>query len=398
MKDRVIAVNRSKQNNDMLEKNKSILLLSMGVAFLCGANLSVIGPLETWIVKDLAISHGQAGLVQSFFFMGSLLGSIVASWLFGKSRQKTFGLFALFLMGSGCLISGIQFYEILILGRILAGIGISLTVIFFTSIIVYQFEKSQTTLLNLFHATLALGAALSVAKARTIAVFLNNWSIPFWMIGLLSLLMLLPLSRCVLSDTGKNEQMDMITIRSIFSHPVLLSCFLIMFCYVSAEQGTLTFFAAYVEEERELPVTFAVFAASLYWAGAILGRIVSSLVSQKLEERRQIIGYTVIGAVLLLICLFLSGGTGISIAIFLGGVAIGPIIPLVISSAVRQMSEFKGGIVSISNAVCCLGGSIGPALTGFIGSQHSLFLGLMSVFLLLLFSAIPFLLIPAKVR
>ncbi|MBF0288904.1 MAG: MFS transporter [SAR324 cluster bacterium] len=379
-----------------MKYNKGILLLSMFAAFLCGANLSVIGPLETWMIKDLSISHGQAGLIQSLFFIGSLLGAIMASWLFGKLRQKTFGLLALFSMGGGCLISGVQLYESLIIGRVIAGVGISLTAIFFTNVIVSQFEKSQASLLNWFHASLALGAALSIAAARDIAVLFNNWSIPFWMVGIFSFLLLLPLKHCILADMREKEHMDRVAIRRMFSHPVLLSCFLVMVCYVSAEQGALTFFAAYVEEEKQLPVAFSTLAASLYWAGMILGRIVASFISLKFEERLQIIGYTVVGAFFLLVCLFLSEQFGISIAIFLGGVAAGPIIPVAISHAVHQMKELKGGVVSVSNAACCLGGSIGPALAGFIGSQYSLLFGLMSVFLILFFSVIPFLLIPAK--
>ena len=216
-------------------KGKSILFIAMFSAFLTGINLAIIGSLETWIVKDLSISHSLAGFMQSAFYIGNLIGSLSLSWMFYKFKRKTLGVVAFSLVGFGCLLSGSRFYELFVFGRFLAGFGNSWTIIFFSAVIVHSFEGMKASLLNIFHAAVVVGIALTLVGSRSIAMFFGSWSVLFWVIGGIAFLLAILLIPHVLPDMRKRERISFADIGRMVRTPILASVFLILTCYVIAQ-------------------------------------------------------------------------------------------------------------------------------------------------------------------
>ena len=370
------------------------LVLVWVCGLLCGLTLTVVGALETRLVRDLSLSHGAAGLSQSAFFAGSLLGSLLSGWLLYATQARAFGVGSLCLLAAGNLLSSTPLYLTLLAGRLLAGLGLSGTIVFISDLLVRRFEARQSALFNLLHCAIAAGAVGSMIGARPVADAMGSWAGPLWvlaMVGLAPLLLLgmlpaLPSAR----DTARPPGMG--DVHGMNRAPRVAGTFLLMVGYMIAEQGTTTFFAAYMEQGRGLAASTSVRLAALFWFGLGVGRLVSSLISGRLSDRKQLLLWTPAGLCLLLTSLVITVPGGTQACIFLSGVLLGPVIPLAISHTVRQVKEHKGSVVAAGTAVSGLGGALGPGTIGLLADSLGLRFGLVIGYLLGAGSLLPLIL------
>jgi fucose permease len=310
-------------------------------------------------------------------------------------KPKTMGAVALMVMGFASLLCAWKVYALIVVGRFIVGVGASCSIIFFSALFVHEFERSQASLLNFFHALIAAGAVISLLTARRIGLLLGDWPAAFLAAGGAALVLsaALPMVRFPQVTLPTPSSPARLPARRFHVDSVLIACMVIFISYNIFEQGTLTFFAAFAEKERHFAVTSSVRMAALYWAGVAAGRVAGAFISRRFSEGPQIIIYVIAGAVLLMAALFAPGGAGMSAAIFCAGVAVGPVIPLAFSRAAKETPHRKAAVIALGNAASCLGGSAGPLLAGFIADAHSLFLGLAVAYGVFFASGISFLVV-----
>ena len=359
------------------------LVLIILCGLLCGLTLTVVGALETRLVRELSLTHASAGLSQSAFFAGSLLGSVLSGWLLYAIRERAFGTGSLGLLLAGNLLSGTPWYPSLVAGRLLAGLGVSGTVVFISDLLVRRFASRQAALFNVLHCAIAAGAAASMMGARPAADALGSWTGPMWGLAaatLAPLLLLAVFHGPTRQDTPRPP--GPLAVLAMIRASRVAGIFLLMAGYMIAEQATSTFFAAYMEQGRGLAASSSVRLAALFWLGLGTGRLVASLVAARFSERGQLLLWTPAGLVMLLASLVMSGQVGAQICMLLSGVLLGPVIPLAFSHAVRQVEEHKGSVVAAGNAVAGIGGVLGPGVVGLLADSFGLRAGLVVGYLL----------------
>ncbi len=361
---------------------RTLVMLAIS-GLLCGLTLTVVGALETRLVRELSLTHGAAGLCQSAFFAGSMLGSVLSGWLLYALRARSFGVGSLCLLLAGNLLSGAPWYLTLVAGRLLAGLGVSGTVVFVSDLLVRRFEARQAALFNVLHCAIAAGAVASMLGARPVADILGSWAGPLWILaaaGLVPLLLLAIFEPSERQQAGR--RVGPLAVLSMLRAPGMAGTFLLMAGYMIAEQGTTTFFAAYMEQGRGLAASSSVWLAALFWLGLGVGRLVASMIPGRFSERGQLLLWTPSGLGLLLASLAMSGQLGTQGVMLMAGVLLGPVIPLAFSHAVRQVEQHKGSVVAAGNAVAGIGGALGPWAVGVLADATSLRTGLAGGFLL----------------
>ena len=379
-------------------QGQGVVLLALASGLASGVTLTAPGALETWLVADLRLSHGLAGLTQSAFFGGNLVGSLLVSWLLYRLRTRAVGLAALALLIAGNVLTASSGYLGLVAGRLLTGLGVSAAVVICSSLLVRAAdERRQAALLSGLHASIAAGAVLALAGARPLGRLLATWRAPFGVCALLGLVPLallaaLPLPATVAPDGGDDAQPPRLrAVVRTFGRPAVLVTLLLMAGYVLAEQGTTTFFAAYVEAAGLPPRTSALLAG-LFWLGLGAGRLLAALALRRVSPARQLIGLTLIGLALL------SGSAAVPASsawlllcgVVIAGALLGPVIPLGFAVAVRQVDGLEGSVLGVGNAAACVGGTVGPWLVGAVADASSLQAGLLTGYAICLACAAPF--------
>ena len=370
---------------------KGALIIAFAFAVVCGFSLTPVGPLETWIVDDLSISHGGAGLMQSAFMLGNVAGSLVAGGIFRVTRAKAFGVISLLATAAGSILAGIKCYEVVLIGRFATGLGNAGSLIFFSTIIVSSFRRRQGVLLSVLHAVLAAGAVLMLVMARPLGVYAGSWSAPFWITGGMAFCVAAWLAWSVLPEAPPADRVRIAAVGKIIRHPVVLASLLLLVGYTVAEQALTTFFPAFAEEERQFSVGTAARTAAMYWLGIGLGRLASAFMARKAAEQWVIIVSALIGSILFACSVLVRQNVVLMAAVFLAGCAIGPIVPLGVSYVVKRVGYLEATVISICNIVCCLGGALGAATAGYVADRHSLQAGLGGSYLVFFVSILPLL-------
>lgn len=359
----------------MAARGAAVLALVSG--FVCGLTLTAPGSLETWLVDDLSLSHGLVGLTQSAFFAGNLAGSLAAGWLL-RGRLRAVGVLSMALVCGGNALCGAGALHALLAGRLLAGLGVSTSVIFCSAVLVHAYgDARQGALLNALHASIAGGAAVALGGARRLGLALGSWRAPLLGAGVLGLAPLALAAGTALPAPNDDASQGPRTLARALRRPALLVTLLLMVGYMVSEQGATTFFAAYLEHEG-LAAGSATLVAGSLWVGLGAGRLLSAALSARISEDAQLLVCSVGGAVLLAAAILgLFGGALTLGGTLAAGLLLGPVIPLCFSRAVRQVEGQQGPVLGLSNAAGCLGGAAGPLLVGLVADALSLRLALL---------------------
>jgi MFS transporter, FHS family, glucose/mannose:H+ symporter len=150
--------------------------------------------------------------------------------------------------------------------------------------------------------------------------------------------------------------------RRLLAGPILWLAIAIA-CYVAAEVGVSNWLVRFLEPA---PLREATLALSLYWAGLAVGRLVSSVVSDRFDHLR----FTVTCAILLAVALagaILVPSLGWSIALFaLAGVASGPIFPMILALGGERRPDRAAAVGGTLTGMAVVGSVVYPPAMGFL--------------------------------
>ncbi len=357
--------------------------------FIIGATLTSVGSIESLVVSEMGLNHTLTGLLQTSFFIGNLLGSLMAGLFLTKRPAIKVGLFATIFMIAGNLCGVFHIYIIMLLGRFIGGLGASGIIIFCTAIIVNLYNKRQTGLLNLAHSSVALGAFAGLFGGRAISDTFNNWSFLYLILAFMSGIALLLLFMSKAEDFRGEESFDFSALYEMLtSRPVVISLLIVM-TYVMAEQGIVVFYSTYIEGRLGIDPVSASRISALFWIGIMTGRLLTFAIGHRVSNQSLLFLCIVVGSTILLINMAATTKLMALICILLGGFFVGPVFPVTISYGVNEIGNKKSLFMSFSNFTACVGGGLGSLFVGKIGDEFSLMWGIVPVLLLFLISCIP---------
>jgi predicted MFS family arabinose efflux permease len=347
-------------------KPAHFVLFAVYVGCACsGMSVAIFGCLVTWISHDLGLSSVASGGCQASFFGGLLIGSLVMGRLLGICPSRYCWLIGMGCTVLGCLLTSIASLPILLLGRALAGFGLSATMLFAMGLIVAVCPDRTSLLLNLLQACTAGSAALTLAVGRPVAEMLNSWSAVLWLIGGLSVVpMIVAVVLPGMSEIAADKAVGFRSLFRVAGHPLLLPLLLALIVYVSLEQSITVFLPVYLEEQVQIVSTTATGITAMFWLGLIVGRVCSAMVGKRLGEGLQII----LGGLGMCLCIMLvmvvSDVPTLMALTFFAGFFGGPIIPLAFASSGKRLPSSCNSAMTVCQLCCSAGGMLGPLLTG----------------------------------
>jgi MFS transporter, FHS family, glucose/mannose:H+ symporter len=165
--------------------------------------------------------------------------------------------------------------------------------------------------------------------------------------------------------------------------PFWIAIFLVYGGIEASVSGWMSMFALRYEVSS---TGYAQWLASVFWLGLIVGRLLVAGVVTQVEEKR-LLSLSILASACSLCFLVIAGSAGgLLVGIGLSGVCLGPIFPMLLSSALEyRLGSHAMGLVL---AACGLGAAVFPSLLGIVSTVSSLrtamFLPPAALFLLLL--------------
>ncbi len=380
-----------------------VTTMIVGLFFVWGFCTVLVDTLVPKLKGLFLLSYAEAMLSQFAFFLAYLVMSIPAGLLLARIGYLRAIVVGLAVMAAGCLLftpaASVGLYPMFLVALFVLASGITLLQVAANPLIANlgdpQRSHMRLTLAQAFNSlgttvgpwvgaalilsagvelpgdpSLLSAAALAALRRQEAAVVM----LPF--LGIAAALGILAVSFWLLRrKPGLPDVPHQVSGRAILAplrHPRLLLATLSIFLYVGAEVSIGSILTNYLM----LPGTLGETAAragklvSLYWAGAMIGRFVGSLLLRRISAA-SLLGCCAVGAATLAVVSSLSNGTLAAVTIIAVGLCNSIMFPGIFSLGIEKLGEETPQ----GSALLCLaivGGAVVPVLTGAAADHHGL--------------------------
>ncbi|MEO5775113.1 MAG: sugar MFS transporter [Sphingomicrobium sp.] len=369
--------------------------------FAWGFITSLIDPLVAAVKGIFSLSDLQAQLSASAFFIAYGVMSFPAAVLLSRRKAVPTVIIALGMMVAGCMLmlwaANIANYSIVLAGLFVLASGITILQVAANPLAAAlgspeksHFRLTFSQAFNSFGTFIGpyLGAVLflkgvEVKHGTTITGEVRNASLAgidrafFWIAGLIILIgVLIWAGRKLITAAAAHDEnakpLGMgAAFADAFSSPWALFGGLAIFLYVGAEVAIGTQMALFLNSDAVwgIPLQDAGKWVSMYWGGAMVGRLVGSALLTKVDAPKLLAAFTGLACAMCLY-VFAVGGIGggyVALAIGLFNSIMFPVIFTITLERSTASEEATSGFLCFS----IVGGAALPPIVGLVSGHSS---------------------------
>jgi FHS family L-fucose permease-like MFS transporter len=359
--------------------------------FITNLNMALVPHLRS----IFNLPYGLAMLAESAFFLAFFVFSSPASKLIEMIGYKRTMVVSLFIQVVGCLLfvpaAKLVSFPLFLTAVFVVGAGITaLQTSANPYVAILGPEHSAPVRLTLAQALNSLGGSLAPlvagafiladpAKIETRAAIADTVRGPYIAIAAALLVLGLAVAFSHLPPVAATQEFrpgkgdDLLVSRSIWSYRHTVLAAVGIFFYVGVEVGLASIAVNYFHQQGMSSLKTASFLVSLYWFGALIGRLLGSWILTKVESGKLLGIFGVFGAILITASMLSSGNVAIWTLVlcgFFNSIMFPNIFTLGIAGLGHMTSKGSGLIMT-----AIVGGSIIPWLLGAVadrvGIQHA---------------------------
>lgn len=383
-----------------MDTNKNYFtFISITLAFFMWGLLTSLNDILIPHFKELfTLNYTQAMLVQFVFFMAYALLSIPASRILHKLGYKRTIAIGFAVAGLGCLgfLPSAQYaiYEYFLFSLFVLAAGIVILQVAANPYISLLGNKKNSSArltfaqgLNSLGTTLGpvLGGifilgAIAAAKGNE-DVIIKAIQYPYLVLAIVMFCLSLYFVVFPLPQLRGDEE-ELYTThnsanKSIWQYKHLIFGCIAIFAYVGAEVSIGSFLINYIGTDHVLhlaPAQAATYVA-FYWGGAMVGRLLGSVILTKIRPPKAIIFNSIVAITLVLISMFSFGDIALYSVVAIG-LLNSILFPTIFSLSVRELHN-KTSLGSGLLCVAIVGGAIIPVIQGFVADHIGIVMSFM---------------------
>ena len=318
-------------------------------------------------IKD-AFDQTDAGIgvVYLAYAIAYAAGSVLGGQIMERIGRRSVLTGAALLHGVGIAGLGLApSWPLFIVAMLPAGLGAGRLDGGSNGLVLDVYREGRGRAMNLLHVSFSVGALLApLAIGRAIdagvtwqAIMLTS-AVPLAALALAYAVVPMPSGR---REPAVPSAAPTAATR-LLSGPLLLLGVAIA-CYVAAEIGVSNWLVRFLEPA---PIATATLALSLMWAGATIGRLLSSAIADRFDHLR----FTLVSVVLMGLAIGLAVAAPslpLSIALFtLAGVASGPVFPMIVALGGERYPERSAAVGGALVGCAVVGSTVYPPAIGFL--------------------------------
>ena len=328
---------------------------------------NIKGPTMPNLLQELSFSYSQGGGILFGAYLGFVIATVLAGPLSDLLGNRLILLAAGIFIGLGTLGMGtMSTYPLLFGSMVVIGLGTGSIEVGGNGLIVSLHREAQGRFLNLLATCHGVGALLAPLYAAWLLAGVASWrqvflySLP--LIILMVLIFLVPSG----GPTTPQERhtFDWATLRRTGFSPTMRWFYVGIACYVATELGIAAWIVEYLIKSKGFEQATASYYLSGYFAFIMVGRIVGSLVVERVGYVRSVL-LAAIGA-LLCILVALFGSPALAFFLPVSGLFCSIIFPTITAAVSRLHPQNTGTILGLLFTAGGAGGALGPAFMGVI--------------------------------
>jgi MFS transporter, FHS family, glucose/mannose:H+ symporter len=313
-------------------------------------------------------SDAGIGVVYFAYAVAYAGGSILGGQIMERIGRRTVLTGAAILHGVGIAGLGLApSWPLFVVAMLPAGLGAGCLDGGSNGLVLDVYREGRGRAMNLLHVSFSVGALLApLVIGRAVEA-----GVPWDDIMVLSAVPLAGLAvayAIVPMPSGRREPVDGTSSTGLAAAGRLMSVPLVLLgvaiaSYVAAEIGVSNWLVRFLEPA---PIATATLALSLTWAGATVGRLLSSVIADRFDHLR----FTLVCIVLMGLAIALAVAAPslpLSIALFgLAGVASGPVFPMIVALGGERYPARSAAVGGTLVGFAVVGSIIYPPAIGFL--------------------------------
>lgn len=271
-------------------QNRFLNILLHAVFFLSGITTVLIGQVLPILATRFELNDLQAGYFFPVQFAGSLTGTFFTNWFGKKGRLVAASILGAALMAAGVLMLNASWYEIVLLGFLVNGLGVGLTLPSINVLILERNPLNSAAALSFLNFFWGLGAIISKpfvdGTSNRTSLFLTT------------VLLAIPLGACVVamlltpsSGEAKIEKPseESASLTPIWSLPIAWAIAAFNFIHVGFESGMGGWLTTYALRVDGVSAVHIISPTFLYFLFFVAGRGVAPLFFSFLDENKMLL-------------------------------------------------------------------------------------------------------------
>jgi MFS transporter, FHS family, L-fucose permease len=362
----------------MNTKVNIVKILPVLMAFFVMSFVDLVGISVDRVSSDMNLSATIAQLIPSAAFLWFLLLSVPVGILQSRLGKRFILNVGMVVTALGLLVPFFFYtFEMVLVGFALLGIGNTIVQVSANPLLVDVVPGDRaSSFLSFSQFVKAIGSMIGAPLAAVFAARFGDWKLLFLVFGFVSLLSVIWLG------TTKIDEKKQTDIKATFasSFKLLGTGFILMmvvsiFLVVGIDVGFNSNSGQFLIKQFGIDQTAAESGRSVYFFGRMLGTFTGALLLTRISSRKIFMWTSVLGIICLVAILLVKSPVMAWALVFLIGLAIANIWPLVFSIAVQKYPDRSNEISGLM-MMAISGGAVIPFLIGWISDISNIVIGM----------------------
>ena len=353
-------------------------ILPVLMSFFVMSFVDLVGIGVDRVSSDMNLSATLAQLIPSATFLWFFLLSVPVGVMQSRLGKRFVLNIGMVITALGLLVPFLFYsFAMVLIGFALLGIGNTVVQVSANPLLVDVVPGNRTSsYLSFSQFVKAIGSMLGAPLAGFFAIYFGDWKLLFLVFGVVSILSVFWLGSVKIEET-KQERFKA-TFGSSFSllgNGFILLMVLSIFLVVGVDVGFNSNSGQFLMKHFGIEQTSAELGRSVYFAGRTLGTFAGAIMLTRFSSRKffmwtSILGILALGAILVIPSKIIAWGL-----VFIIGLAVANIFPLVFSIAVEKF-PLRSNEISGLMIMAVSGGAVVPLLIGWISDLSNIAFGM----------------------
>jgi fucose permease len=344
------------------------LVVPVLLSFFVMSFVDLVGIGKDRVAGDLGLSDFILGLIPFAAFIWFFILSVPVGILQDRVGKKTMLNIGMGVTGVGLLIPFFFYnFATVIAGFALLGIGNTIVQVSANPLLVDVVPgRRASSFLSFSQFVKAIGSMIAAPLAALLFSRFGDWKLLFLVYGIISFLSVLWLSSVKIEETASTgEKASMASAFKLLGNSYILMMVLSIFLVVGIDVGFNYFSGKYLTTRFGIEEVTAQSGRSIYFLGRMLGTFAGALILTKMKGTRGLLYSSLLSIVSIFLILVIPSKVAAWALVFIIGLGVANIFPLVFSLTVQKYPERSNEISGLM-MMAISGGALIPPVMGLV--------------------------------
>lgn len=348
------------------------------MAFFVMSFVDLVGIGADRVSKDMDLSATVAQLIPSAAFLWFFILSVPVGVMQSRLGKKNMLNIGMGVTALGLLVPFIFYnFPMVLTGFALLGIGNTIVQVSANPLMVDVVPGNRaSSFLSFSQFVKAVGSMIGAPLAAFFAAQFGDWKILFLVFGIVSILAVLWLGSAKIEETVTNgNKATFASSFKLLGNGFVLLMVLSIFLVVGIDVGFNSNSGQFLIKQFGIDQTAAESGRSIYFLGRMLGTFAGAILLTKISSGKFFVWTSVLGIICLTAIVLVKSAAMAWVLVFLTGLAVANIWPLVFSIVIGKYPD-KSNEISGLVMMAISGGAVIPLLVGWVSDISNIALGM----------------------